>query len=387
MSILSPDFPLDTMDEPKERYAALDSLRGIAALAVALHHLQVASHVYFLSFTRNSYLFVEFFFVLSGFVITHAYHGKIRNRAGLLNFTIKRIGRVWPLHVTMLALFILAETALFAISHAISMPLPRAPFSEDRTIVGIPINFLMLNGIFPYLGAAWNAPSWSVSVELVAYLCFGFTSLLRNERLILIVHSSIILAAFLALTLSQTILPVERCLYAFFVGACVWRIRSLKLPGRVGGTVLEVVAVLLMVLFLSFHTQRFQIVLAPPFFAMIIFVFSREAGQVSSWLKRSIPLRLGLTSYSIYMVHFFLAFALTNIIKVGGKVLQKTWTLPGTDLAIINQNAFLMDFITIVYVMLCIGFAQLTYAFVEKPCYNWVRTRFTAAKGELRYSR
>ena len=55
------------------RFAALDSWRGIAALLVALLHFRFLGHFYSLDFVRNSWLFVDFFFVLSGFVITHAY--------------------------------------------------------------------------------------------------------------------------------------------------------------------------------------------------------------------------------------------------------------------------------------------------------------------------
>jgi peptidoglycan/LPS O-acetylase OafA/YrhL len=44
----------------KHRFEAVDSLRGIAALAVAIFHLQVASHIYGLNFIRNSFLFVDF---------------------------------------------------------------------------------------------------------------------------------------------------------------------------------------------------------------------------------------------------------------------------------------------------------------------------------------
>jgi len=59
-----------------DRYVALDSLRGISALMVALYHCAIApmSH---LPILKNSYLFVDFFFVLSGFVIATSYGDRL----------------------------------------------------------------------------------------------------------------------------------------------------------------------------------------------------------------------------------------------------------------------------------------------------------------------
>lgn len=372
----SPDFPLDRPDNSKARYEALDSLRGVAALAVALHHFQVASHIYFWTLTRNAYLFVEFFFVLSGFVIAHAYAGKVRNKDELRGFLIKRVGRVWPLHVTILLCFVLAEVTLFSVSHYLyAIPLPRPPFSGDRMLWGIPINLFMLNGIIPYAGAAWNAPSWSVSVELVAYLLFGLTALLPGRNIGMLVQVMLLLIALAALTFAQHVLPVERCIYSFFLGASIWRIRNVKLPFRLNATIMELIVVGATLVFLSLQAHRLQLVLAPILFSLVVLVLAAEGGRLSRWLKNSFALRLGLTSYSIYMVHFFLAFILTNVMKLGGKLFHQSWILPTTDLIIINSSPFFMDLITLIYLGLCIGLAQITYQFIERPGYVWARNR------------
>ena len=87
------------------RFHTLDSWRGICALFVALMHLPVLSHFYAEPFFRNSYLFVDFFFVLSGFVITFSYGDKIVDWRSAGKFMVRRIGRIWPLHMVMLFLF------------------------------------------------------------------------------------------------------------------------------------------------------------------------------------------------------------------------------------------------------------------------------------------
>ena len=54
------------------RFEALDSLRGVCAVLVVMFHMPVASHWRTWDFIQHAYLFVDYFFVLSGFVIAHA---------------------------------------------------------------------------------------------------------------------------------------------------------------------------------------------------------------------------------------------------------------------------------------------------------------------------
>src|SRR6266513_2571664 len=92
-----------------ERFVVLDSWRGIAACLVALFHLDAYSHLYGVPFLRNSWLFVDFFFVLSGFVIAANYQQRLRDGFGIGRFLFLRLGRLYPLHFAMLALFVGCE--------------------------------------------------------------------------------------------------------------------------------------------------------------------------------------------------------------------------------------------------------------------------------------
>ena len=92
-------------------FRVLDSWRGIAALLVAIFHLNVFSPVYSLDFFRNAFLFVDFFFVLSGFVITHSYGDRMGTLDGVGNFAVRRFNRLWPLHAIVLLAFVLVEVA------------------------------------------------------------------------------------------------------------------------------------------------------------------------------------------------------------------------------------------------------------------------------------
>ena len=63
----------------RHRFLVLDGLRGLAAIAVALYHAGLALGVPYL--TTRAYLAVDFFFVLSGFVIAHAYEDQLTSGA------------------------------------------------------------------------------------------------------------------------------------------------------------------------------------------------------------------------------------------------------------------------------------------------------------------
>jgi len=94
-----------------ERYVVLDSWRGICAILVALFHFPLLWHFQSTSFVRGCWLFVDFFFVLSGFVIAHAYAGKLSTRKDLVAFVIRRFGRLWPLHFALL-MFVLGAALI-----------------------------------------------------------------------------------------------------------------------------------------------------------------------------------------------------------------------------------------------------------------------------------
>ena len=96
-----------------QRIRSLDSIRGICAVIVCLFHFSPFepnnSYIYNLTIIRNGDLFVDYFFVLSGFVISNSYFTKIREGNYFLNFLFKRMLRLYPLHFFMLILFLIYE--------------------------------------------------------------------------------------------------------------------------------------------------------------------------------------------------------------------------------------------------------------------------------------
>ena len=147
-------------------------------------------------FFTHASLFVDFFFVLSGFVITHAYMTKLETRLDMYSFMLRRFGRLWLLHFTVLMAFIGLEIVKLALASRIQMPVP--PFGESNSTEAILPNLLLLQSMFIHGHPTWNIPSWSISTEFWTYLgfaaicggllpilgpgCWAFSSQLRSAR-------------------------------------------------------------------------------------------------------------------------------------------------------------------------------------------------------------
>ena len=91
----------------KPELRALTSMRGIAAWFVVLYHIRLSVAGLpdaVVAVLAKGYLAVDFFFLLSGFVIWLAWHDRLRT-GGLSRvpaFLLKRIARIWPLHLFLL---------------------------------------------------------------------------------------------------------------------------------------------------------------------------------------------------------------------------------------------------------------------------------------------
>jgi peptidoglycan/LPS O-acetylase OafA/YrhL len=143
------------------RIEALTGLRAAAALFVVLSHLRAPDNAWLpvRTFFDAGYCGVTIFFILSGFVLAHNYAEPLRRNLSarsLWAYAVARIARIYPLYLVMLAWFV--------------MPL---------LITGAPVpalaeHALMLQAWHPdgLVATYYNAPGWSLSVELFLYVCF-----------------------------------------------------------------------------------------------------------------------------------------------------------------------------------------------------------------------
>lgn len=140
----------------------LTSLRFIAAALIVLHHTQA---LFPWGDFANSGIYgqgVGFFFVLSGFILTHVYSTR---QIPTRRFLITRAARIWPLHLATLVM-------VMVMLRPDSRQLPGEDFF-DPAVVWV-FNALLLQAIIPFqiYVFSWNSPSWSISTEWFFYLMF-----------------------------------------------------------------------------------------------------------------------------------------------------------------------------------------------------------------------
>lgn len=151
------------------RGGALDLLRFAAALLIVLYHYGTEAPIALADlhpvFGRG-YLATDFFLILSGYVLGRAYGGQILSgRVGLLDFLRKRLTRIWPAQVMVLAALGIVLGLATLVGIGVRHP-------ENYTATAFLMQgFLMQAWGLPG-GGGWNHPSWSLSALLVCYAAF-----------------------------------------------------------------------------------------------------------------------------------------------------------------------------------------------------------------------
>ncbi len=183
----------------RQRFHVLDGMRGVAALAVMLFHY----HDYGVHsrFFDNTFTAVDFFFILSGFVLNHAYGEKLRTGMNAGDYLARRIARLFPL--SALALIVGAPAFYFT---SILAKHPEYPVHSLITMLSCNVFFL------PYL-VDWGERAgdifpidhalWSIFFEIVASIAFIWLVRLCWVRLLWLGLASYV-AFFVAAALSGT---------------------------------------------------------------------------------------------------------------------------------------------------------------------------------------
>jgi peptidoglycan/LPS O-acetylase OafA/YrhL len=375
-----------------ERFVALDSWRGLAACLVALFHLDAYSHLYGVPFLRNSWLFVDFFFVLSGFVIAANYQRRLLDGFGLGRFLLLRLGRLYPLHFAMLALFVgceLLKVLRRILIPALSLTNPIAPFSAlqeaPNTILA---NLLLVQSLHLYDFLTWNIPSWSISTEFYTYVVFAACLIgLRKHAWIALVFALIGGPVLIAILSERNMATgydwgIIRCIYGFSAGVLAWSLYEKwneKLGKWLSGSIVEWCALGLVVVFVTAAGTTLLSIAAPYVFALVVLVFAFEAGTASAILRQRPLVFLGTISYSIYMTHVFIATRMFD----AGYQLDKLWhvdpfthrEIDGGDVVFFGTRLWHGDIAYAAYLAMIIAMSYFTYRWIEKPAREWVRNR------------
>ncbi|RON45517.1 acyltransferase family protein [Pseudomonas frederiksbergensis] len=352
----------------EKRFDSLDSFRGLMAGSVMLYHLRVSDSFTEWLFFRHADVFVSFFFVLSGFVLTHAYGSSVQ--FNFRKFFITRTFRLLPLHLFMLVVFILLECGRYMAVQK-GMEFNNVPFTGKFAPAEILPNALLLQS-WTYLTnpLSFNYPSWSISIEYYTYMIFALIlSVAFGVRTW--VWATMVVVALALIYAGNTFFTIEslRGLAYFFTGCLTYAV-YLKSPhpGRAKAWLLTALEVLAVAAALVFVVNDFaaKALVASPLFAVIVLIFAFDGGAVSRLLAGRVFSFLGKLSYSIYLTHAAILFCVVSAFMVAAKLL-------GVDIApmidgtryLDTGNVLFNNVIALLVMGLVVLVSMFTYRYVE----------------------
>jgi peptidoglycan/LPS O-acetylase OafA/YrhL len=362
---------------PPEQLASLTPLRGIAALWVVIFHFcwyfPAVHPERYTGAVYKGYLAVDMFFVLSGFVITHVYkEGFARRVTGrhYRDFLKARVARIYPLHITVLLLFVATATAERATSYALEGSFEPIPLLGERSLGGFFANLVMLQGLWAR-ELSWNDPSWSISLEFLAYLVFPFLFpvLWRAGPAAKAGLGGVLLVAlgWLAYRTGgyfnqwNGTYAILRCLPEFLAGMLLYSgYQSGIFASRLATDAALAAVVVPLIALLHLGAPDLAII---PLFPLLILAAVRNMGWFSPLLNSPPLVWLGDISYSLYLLHWFVLFVTTEIAR----------RLPGLDFAKLPPAPSLA--LIAVLIAISLALATLSFRFIEVTGRRWLRQR------------
>ena len=319
------------------KFQSLESLRGLAAFAVFLTHVPWVTAVTDNNFIHNTQLMVDLFFVISGFVIYHSYGHKISSPQQFGKFMGLRIGRLYPLHLFMLPLFLgIAGLKYFAeiYFHLKANTPPFPPHAATSFLA----NLLCFQWRGTEYFTAWNPPSWSITVEFILYILFGLGMLLRSRTgkglatapLMLIAALSLSLLTLCDLGSLQPHVDMLRGLSGFVLGMLACQLQQHVNQGKFWSHRIAVLMNILICTVFAVSILSISLKTGPHLFAVYFYllfallVFGLAALPQHHGINRILTLPpflwLGQISYSIYLTHVAVLWFFTQFMRVVLKV-------------------------------------------------------------------
>ncbi len=174
-------MPNLTITRPTE-IRALAGARAIPPMILVLFHF-CEGHGYrgakwFDLPVGRGYIWVEFFFALSGFVLTYVYGARVMDfwtGKAFVPFLKARLARLYPLHLAMLLVMVAMIVIMRALArHYGYVSIYDEPYHPIVNWQGFVASLFLIQAwnLFGYL--SWNGASWFVSVEWLLVLLFPF---------------------------------------------------------------------------------------------------------------------------------------------------------------------------------------------------------------------
>ena len=310
----------------KPHYQLLDGLRGVAAIIVVFFHLAeplASSHLD--NLVNHGYLAVDFFFLLSGFVIGYAYDGRW-DKLTVSGFLRRRFERLQPLVVLGMTLgaigFYLTDSTIWPLVHTVPVWKLVLVMLVGYTLLPLPLS-MDIRGwqeMHPL-----NSVGWSLLFEYIVNILYalGMRKLPNKALACFVVLAGAVLLHFAVtnpngdvtggwtLNAEHIRIGITRTLFPFFAGLLLSRVSppaSFK-KAFVWSSLLVAVVLLMPRIGGADHHwmnglyEAFCIILV---FPLIIYISAN--GVVHNQTEAKICQFLGKLSYPLYMTHYVLVY-------------------------------------------------------------------------------
>jgi peptidoglycan/LPS O-acetylase OafA/YrhL len=312
-----------TFQDSKRHYKTLDGLRGVAAVTVVIFHVfeTFSGGDHTKQIINHGYLAVDFFFVLSGFVIGYAYDDRW-SKMSLGGFFKRRLIRLHPMIIVGMLIgaigFYFQDCSFFPNIHNV-------PVSRLLLVMLIGFTLIPVGQSLDIRG--WgemhplNGPAWTLFFEYIGNILYGvFIRRLSNAVLFILVVIAAAALIQLAVTSSQGDviggwsvewtqfrIGLTRLCYPFFAGLLLSRIVK---PGRIKHSFLWCSLLLLAMLAMprvGGHEHLWWNGLYDSLTIILVFpfiVYLGASGEVKANISSRISNFLGEISYPIYIIHY-----------------------------------------------------------------------------------
>ncbi|HVM88706.1 MAG TPA: acyltransferase [Puia sp.] len=361
-------------------------MRGIAALLVAIFHFEMAVARFVPAqttmFFEKSYLMVDLFFIISGFIMLHVYGNSFKtsvSKKSFRQFIVARFARIYPLHFFSLLLLI------FIVFLLLPPPDNQARLIEARS--AIPFNFLLLHAFYTTTIFTWNIPSWSISPEWWTYLLFPLMALFINRKKFpaIIFFLIFIIVSYYSI---MYLLPRKNPLYpsvpvphninttydygflrglsGFMCGMIVYAAyQSGWVKKLFGKDLISILLLLLIIIVLHFAMND---IIAVILFALLVLSFACNETTIHRICNNKVLQYIGDISYSIYLMQIFFQVPFSHGFRLPGV------TGVGRGKLNIDFGGGLMY--CCIYVILLIIVSSLSYYLIEKPGRKYINRKW-----------
>lgn len=367
----------------KPHYEILDGLRGVAALLVVLFHIfEVYSHGdHSKQIINHGYLAVDFFFMLSGFVISYAYDDRW-NKMTLKGFFKRRIIRLHP----MIIIGMIIGAVLFYFQDSTGLGwggIHEVPLWKMLLVMVIGFTLIPVGKGLDIRG--WdemyplNGPAWSLFYEYIANIVYGLF-LRRVTKLVLTLLVVIAAGVSIHYALTnpngdiiggwsvdphQLRIGFARLAFPFLAGMLLAKTAKLKFTKNAFLTSSLLLVLILAVPRLGTADNPWMNGLYECFCLMLMFpliVWLGAGGKVKGKKASKVCKFLGDISYPIYITHFPIVYIYMAWVTNNNLTLEQGWCMG------------------ILCVIIAIVVAYISMRFYDIPIREWLRKRFLAKK-------